>query len=130
MAQSPKYDLAKVKCIAEQYLNGQRDVVLFSAPSRSLHCVIEVLLCDAEEAPNHVATGLLKLEPEAFCERVLQWDTTMDVYGLEGFMSIDWYVKFCLEEIDGELRLEEVSFHPLEKPMRLANGRVVQPRKT
>ena len=128
MPQVPKYDLAKVKQIAEQYLAGKRDVVLFSAPSRSLHCVVEVLLCDDEEAPNHIATGILNLEPQAFCERVLQWDTTMDVYGLEDFQNIDWYVKFCLEEIEGELHLEQVSFHPLEKPMRLADGRLIQPR--
>ena len=44
-----------------------------------------------------------------------------DEYGLEGYLGYNWYVKFTIEESE----LDQISFHPCEKDMTLANGRTL-----
>ena len=49
------------------------------------------------------------------------WESICDEYGLEGYLGYNWYVKFTIEESE----LEQISFHPCEKDMTLANGRTL-----
>jgi hypothetical protein len=65
--------------------------------------------------------GILVLKPEDFVERILQWGSVVaDVYGLV-FDARPWYVKFIFEE--GVL--EEISFHPPEKPLKTVVGKLI-----
>ncbi len=74
-----------------------------------------------EEAMQFILSGIQVLSPSDFVERVLQWGATVaDVYGLI-FDSRTWYVKFIFE--NGVL--EQISFHPPEKPMKTVKGKTV-----
>lgn len=123
-SQRPKFSLIEVKRIVEDFLSGDREKLWFSAPRRSLFVVARVLELDIDSAPLVVANGIMTLEEKDFSRTVLQWDTLADEYGLENFKGHNWYVKFRLETNDGSF-LEEISFHPIEKELRLANGRVL-----
>lgn len=70
----------------------------------------------------------MKLEDNDFSHRLYQWDTTMDVYGLENYKEANWYIKFNLIEDGDEIALENVSFHPNDKPLLLTNGRTLKPK--
>lgn len=132
MGNEPKHDLNKVKEIAEKFLSGAINSVYFSAPSRSTEIVIEALLCTEQKARASIVTGVLHLTPGDFSHRTIQWNdpcAVADVYGLEQYENIDWYVKFMFEEDElGEPYLEQVSFHPVEKPLQLQDGRTLKPR--
>jgi hypothetical protein len=128
---TPKFDLAEVKRLAQDYLAGRKAsdgkrAIRFTAPSRSTEAVITVLYCTVELANRKIATGLLSLEGKDFSERKLQWSEVFDVYGLEAYEGHNWYVKFCIAVEDGGVEyVEEVSFHPLEQVMVLADGRTL-----
>lgn len=123
MSASPKFDLQKVKKIAQEFLNGRKDTVSFTAPSRSTQVVMDIILCDETDAQMIILNGVLNLREKDFAERVFQWDQVYDVYGIEKFEGHNWYVKFCLYLEDTRERIEEVSFHPVERELVLADGR-------
>lgn len=60
-----------------------------------------------------------------FCEQKYQWDEVYDVYGLS-FGGECWYVKFLLAEDEQGEFVDQVSFHPIEKDMTLANNKVLR----
>ncbi len=122
--QTPKFKLEDVKRIIEDFVKGKDDAIFFSAKTRSLNCVMEVLECDLKEAKKFILTGMLKLEEGDFACRGVQWNTTMDTYGLENYQEHNWYVKFSICDEDGGY-IEQVSFHPVEQVLRLQNGRVL-----
>ena len=124
---SPKFDLEEVKQLVEAYLRGENGV-WFSARSASIDYVVKVLLCDVGEAESVIVKGLLRLQPDDFHKRVLivKWDNVVaDEYGLENYLGHNWYIKFLVEDDGGEKVLNEVSFHPTEDEMRLADGRTL-----
>lgn len=125
---SPKHDLAKIKSLIEKFLDGSKELIIFSAPSRSTKCVIEIFLCNQNEAEHTIAKGIMKLDDNDFSHRLYQWDTSMDVYGLENYKDANWYIKFNLIEDGDEIALENVSFHPNDKPLLLTNGRTLKPK--
>ena len=125
MPETPKHSLAEIKSIVEKFLDGSRELIVFSAPSRSTRCVIEVLLCNQLEAEETIAKGIMLLENNDFSQRVYQWGTTMDVYGLENYKDANWYIKLSLVEEDGEIALDEISFHHNKKPLTLIDGRIL-----
>ena len=97
MSQTPKYDLNMIQQLCS---SGDRTCIWFSAPSRSINKVIEeYATTDApksnEEAVEFIFQGLLVLKPDDFVERLLQWGSVADVYGLM-FDGRPWYVKFIL----------------------------------
>lgn len=93
----------------------------FSAPSCSIDYLIHIYECTQVEAETIILRGILKLQNEDFNRRISMWGKVADEYGLEGYLTYNWYVKFMIEDGD----LEQISFHPCEKDMTLANGRTI-----
>lgn len=117
--QTPKYPLSEVKRLINEWKQG-KDAGFFSAPSASTEYVIHIFSCRQEEAEKIILDGILKLEESGFGRQALQLDVVVvDIYGLESYLGYDWYVKFLIE--DGTL--DEISFHPLERDLKLADGR-------
>ncbi len=120
----PKYPLEDVFKLIEQR------AVDFSAPSRSLRAVQEFLEkntpngLSCREAESFIYEGIKQLTNSCFCRRIHQWGIVADEYGLF-FMKINWYIKFAIEEDEDGKFLNEISFHPLEKNMKLANGKIL-----
>ena len=121
----PTFDLSEVKRLAQKYLDGDNEKIQFTAPSKSIEAVVTVLLCAPNVANKIVATGLLTINENDFHRRVWQWETLFDEYGLENFKGHNWYVKYCIVK-DGQDFIEQVSFHPLTKEMRLPDGRILK----
>jgi hypothetical protein len=122
MSQTPKYDLALVQQLCK---SGDLEKIWFSAISRSIVKVIETYsrTCTPktyEESVRFILYGLQSLQAEDFVQRVSQWGTVADVYGLT-FDQRSWYVKFIFE--DGVL--EQISFHPPEKILTTAAGKIL-----
>jgi hypothetical protein len=122
VAQTPKYDLSTVQLLVHRNVP---DTIWFSAPSRSVDEVVRVYRTSATpknptEAAAFILQGLLALTGGNFVERLMQWGTVADVYGLV-FDGRPWYVKFVFE--DGVL--EEISFHPPQRPMTTITGLVI-----
>ena len=122
MSQTPKYDLNAIRQLCS---TGNRELIWFSATSRSTSQVIAVYAATDspkgyKEAVEFILKGLQALTTEDFVESVLQWNTVADVYGLV-FDNRPWYVKFIFE--NGVL--EEISFHPPEKPLKTVSGKTI-----
>lgn len=115
---APKYDLDSVKLIVQSWRDGL-NVGWFSAPSCSIDYIIYAFGTDNESAMKIVLDGLLALKPRLFSHRVVQWGDVADVYGLPNYLGHNWYVKFMIDDDGG---LEQISFHPCEKDLRLENG--------
>ncbi len=118
-----KYSLAVVKNLVDQYKQGNNTALWFSARSRSLDAVVKVLFCNEVDAETKILDGLLRLKESDFCRSNIQWNTVVDEYGLENYLGYNWYIKFTIERQSSVETLEQISFHPLEKNMRLADGR-------
>lgn len=125
MVQKAKYPLGDVKELVNEYLAGNKRTVVFSAPPSSIKRVARVFLCDESEAAILIVRGILQVENESFSRAFVQWEMVVDEYGLESFMGHNWYVKLAIVEVDCGRVLDEISFHPLEKPMKVADGRVL-----
>lgn len=104
----------------------------FSAPSRSVNKVIEVYASSgkpktAEEAREFIIQGVLTLKDENFYQRGRQWEMVTDIYGLI-YDGHHWYVKLGVQDeetADGKTKepwLQEISFHPPEKPFKTLGG--------
>ena len=119
--QSPQFDLDMVKAAVKSWL-ADENPGWFSAPRSSVDYVIHVFACDNTSAERMILEGLLQLEKHHFSQRVSMWDGVADEYGLEDYLEHNWYINFMIEA-DGSL--EEISFHPCEKDMTLANGKVL-----
>ncbi len=125
---NPRYDLAEIKKIVQQWLDGAKESIVFNAPSRSIKCVIEVVKCDIGKAEEIIADGLMQLKKEDYSSSFFQWGDAFDIYGLENYLECNWYVKFCIfSGDDGEPKIESVSFHPIEKELTLSDGRTLAP---
>jgi len=118
--QTPKFDLDQVKQLAGEWMGGKH-CGWFSATSCSVDYVIHVFECTQTEAEVIILDGILKLENADFSRRVSMWDSVADEYAIESYLGYNWYVKFMVEDGD----LEQISFHPCEKDMTLANGRTI-----
>ena len=118
--QIPKFNLDEVKQLARDWLGGKQGG-WFSASTCSVDYVIHVFECTQVEAESIILDGILKLKILDFSRRISMWDSIADEYGLEAYLGYNWYVKFMIE--DGEL--EQISFHPCEKDMTLANSRTI-----
>jgi hypothetical protein len=126
MSTTPKFELNIVKQIVQNFLAGNENSIWFSAPPRSTNYVIAIFLCTEEEARTKITQGILSLKESDFSQRVVQWEADIaDVYGLENYLGHNWYVKFLITYDDDEQILEEISFHPLEKKLTLANGKIL-----
>lgn len=121
----PKFDLAEVKLLAQKYLDGDLEKIKFTAPSKSVEAVVTVLMCAPNVATRIIATGLLMVNENDFHRRVWQWESIFDEYGLENFKGHNWYIKYCIVK-DGCDFIEQISFHPLTKEMRLPDGRILK----
>lgn len=120
--QSPKYDLDMVKTTVSSWLKGNYESGWFSAPSCSIDYVIHIFNCTNSTAEKIVLEGLMKLETKNYYQRKSMWGDIVDEYGLSNYLGHNWYVKFMVGE---DKVLEEISFHPCEKDMVLANGKVL-----
>lgn len=118
--QNSKFNLDDVKRLAGDWLTGKQ-CGWFSAPSCSIDYLIHIYECTQVEAESIILRGILKLQNEDFNRRISMWGKVADEYGLEGYLTYNWYVKFMIEDGD----LEQISFHPCEKDMTLANGRTI-----
>jgi hypothetical protein len=118
--QSPKFDLEEVKQLAREWMGGKH-CGWFSAATCSVDYVIHVFECTQVEAEAIILDGILKLESGDFSRRIAMWGSVADEYGLESYLGYNWYIKFMVE--DGEL--DQISFHPCEQDMSLANGRTI-----
>lgn len=121
----PRYGLEQVKALAKEYLGGTKSAVAFSAPGASIKRVVQVLVCSESEAVDTILRGVLALSNECFSRSFMQWDMVVDEYGLAGFSGHNWYVKLAIVAEDNERILDQISFHPLEKPMTVAGGYVL-----
>ena len=105
--------------------SGDEDSIWFSARSRSTGKVIEVYGATPEpksetEANRFILDAILTLTPGDFVENGYQWEVVTDIYALE-YDDRPWFIKFCIEEGD----LNEISFHPPEKPMTTVSGKTI-----
>ena len=125
---SSKYALGEIKQLVEARLKGD-ETIWFSARSASIDYVIKVLVVTELEAESIILNGILKLGDNDFHRRVLMvnWANEIaDEYGLEGYHGHNWYIKLLVEDEANGRVVNEISFHPTEDEMRLANGRVLQ----
>ena len=125
---SSKYALGEIKPLVEARLKGD-ETIWFSARSASIDYVIKVLVVTELEAESIILNGILKLGDNDFHRRVLMvnWANEIaDEYGLEGYHGHNWYIKLLVEDEANGRVVNEISFHPTEDEMRLANGRVLQ----
>lgn len=118
--QSPKFNLDEVKQLARDWSEGKY-CGWFSAPSCSVDYVIHVFACTQAEAETIILNGILRLDHKDFSRRISMWGSVADEYALEGYCRNNWYIKFMVEDSV----LEQISFHPCEKNMTLADGRTV-----
>lgn len=94
----PKFDLSEVHRLVNDWKAG-KETGWFSATSASIDYVAFVFSCRDTEAEKIVLEAILKLEPSDFSRRILQWDVDVaDLYGLEGFLGYDWYIKFLIDD--------------------------------
>ncbi len=118
--QTPKFDLNEVKRLAHEWQQGKH-CGWFSATTCSVDYVIHVFECTQDDAELIILSGILKLENGDFSRRISMWGCVADEYALENYLGYNWYVKFMVEDSE----LEQISFHPCEKDMTLANGRTI-----
>lgn len=108
----------------------------FSAPSRSVNKVIEVYAASptpksASDAEAFILEGIFTLRNENFFKSGIQWGMVTDIYGLI-HDGRHWYVKLGvqLEENESgdasEPWLQEISFHPPEKPFTTIGGIMIR----
>jgi len=97
--------------------------VVFIAETRSIDEVIKVFpQKNRTQAEQYILTEILNLTSADYHNRVVHWGEVLDVYG-KRIDGINWYIKFFIEKDEnGQDCLSEVSFHPLEEDMVLANG--------
>ena len=125
-SKKPKYDLSQVKQIVEKFLAGDLTKLWFSARSRSVAQVMTILRCSEKEAEEKIAHAILRLEPADFSDNNFQWGITNDIYGLENYEDHNWYLKFNILNEDGLESVNQISFHPVEDFLLVANGRVLK----
>lgn len=101
----------------------QNKNVTFLARSRSVDEVIKTFPnLDDSSAERYILSNLLKLVDSDYAGKNIQWNLLCDVYG-KSFDGISWYIKFAIEKDEnGADNLSEISFHPLEKDLKLCSG--------
>lgn len=124
-----RYSLQELKDLVVEYRSGNGEALWFSARSRSLDCVVRVLSCTEVAAECTILDGLVRLKDSDFCRSRLQWDDVVDEYGLENYCGQNWYIKFMICQDDTK-SIEQISFHPLEKDMILANGKILRAKRS
>lgn len=107
-------------------VNSGNDI-WYSAELRSIGTVIDTYSCSRTAAEAYIVSGLLSLVDDDFYECNLCFGFyKCDVY-VKVINGIPWYIKFGLEDEEGNEVLNQVSFHPLEKEAKLQNGEVIYP---
>ncbi len=126
----PKYSLDDVKALVQKALDGDHSKVWFSGRSRSIDYVIHVYQCTEGKAEHIVLRGLLKLQPDNFVKSVMMQPAPdlfiADEYGLEQYEGHNWYIKLVIEDDQGDRYVTSISFHPVERPLTLANGKELE----
>ena len=99
----------------------------FISPSRSKNIVGEIFPHFTEdEIEKFIINGILTLIDIDFVETRMLWDLICDVYG-KNINNINWYIKFAVEaDENGTHWLSEISFHPIEKDLKLQSGIVLK----
>jgi hypothetical protein len=125
-----KYSLDDVKALVQMALDGDQSKVWFSGRSRSIDYVIHVYQCTEDKAEHVVLRGLLKLKPDDFVKSVMMQPPPdlliADEYGLEQYEGHNWYIKLVIEDDSGDRYVTSISFHPVERPLALANGKELE----
>lgn len=126
----PHYSLEEVRKLAEQTLeNPKRGKVVFTAKPKSIDKVIEAYRSrgqsfSSDKAQKYIYYRLFELKAEDFHKSEHgDWGFVTDQYGVR-HNGIPWYIKFRLDKENGEL--DQISFHPLERDMTLANGKILK----
>lgn len=122
MTKGARYPLPEVRRLIEEKRYW------FPAKPRSIHAVISVFEdlgtgIQESEAVSYILEAVSRLKTADFCESVLQWNDPKCIADVYGIMKDGhpWYVKLRIDDNE----LEEISFHPPEKQMRLANGKMI-----
>lgn len=67
------------------------------------------------------------MQPEDFVRSVIMQSApdliVADECGLKNYKGHNWYVKFMIESDNGEKFVTSISFHPVERPLQLVDGR-------
>lgn len=125
MAPKPAHPLSEVKRLVNAYLQDNRDTIWFSATSRSINQVAAIYPhFDQQAIVRFILNALLILTEADYCSSNLQWagsQLVADVYGIicDGK---PWFVKFLIENDC----LEEISFHPPERPLQTVGGKLIR----
>jgi hypothetical protein len=120
-----RYPLSEVWHLIEEFRQGRSQAIAFFAPSASIRRVVRVLQCNEAEAVLKILIGLERLTEGALCRSFVQWDMVVDEYGLEQYEGHNWYVKLAVVTEDGDRFLDQISFHPLTKFMKVCDGRTL-----
>ncbi len=124
MALKPAHPLSEVKRLVNEHLQHGKDTVWFSATSRSIKQVSAIYpQLSQQETIHFILDAILTLTDEGFCTSNLQWTDSQliaDVYGVI-YDNKPWFVKFLIENDC----LEEISFHPPEKPLKTSGGKII-----
>ncbi len=124
MAPKSAHPLAEVKRLISAHLQKGEDTVWFSAVTRSVDQVTSVYPhFSTQEAVRFILEAMLSLTEGDYCSSNLQWGSTdlvADVYGLI-YDGKPWFIKFLIENDT----VEEISFHPPEKPIKTSAGKII-----
>ena len=120
------HELSQVKKLVQEFLNGDIRRLWFSARSRSINIVMQILGCLEKEAVIKITQGVLKLEDKDFSDNNTQWGMTNDIYGLENYEGHNWYVKFNISKENDIEYVNNLSFHPVEFDLLVKDGRLLK----
>lgn len=132
----PFFPLEEVRQLVEEdFEDVTKEKVIFTAKSRSIDKIIEVhrslkgRRMTSVKAAEFIKYRLLELCEDHFSEtKTGQWGDPLfvvDIYGLE-YEGIPYYIKFRIDRETAQL--DEISFHPLEHDLMLANGTILKAR--
>lgn len=100
------------------------------SPKSSTDRVVAVFQhMNLSEASDFIISEILKLNGTDFSTQqyATGWNLVWDIYGKQ-ISGINWFIKFFVEpdQTTGLDYLAEVSFHPLERDLKLESGVVLE----
>jgi hypothetical protein len=135
--QKPTYNLDQIKALVRSSMvnKNKEDLVFFSNLDKSVHEVVRTLKKKNKMLTNSEAGDYIKkriVEDLSVTDFYLSRAGHMndpkyivDEYGLK-YDGVPWFIKFALNNDQEELRLDEISFHPLKEDMKRANKTILK----
>lgn|GEM_PF-3206833 len=127
------FDLAEIQQMVSDTLDKPaRGKIIYSAKSKSIDRVISAFksrgrYLNSKKAEAYICYRLLELSATHFYQTEAgQWGDPKfitDQYGMR-HEGIPWFIKFSKDDETG--KLDQISFHPLDRDMKLASGETLK----